>query len=87
MVGNVFYAERSDHGRIPRPPLAEQRRIISYLDERCAAIDEDVAKRRDVIGKLKEYKKSLIAHAVTKGLDPNTEMKAPSATADQRTEV
>ena len=64
-----------DNSRIPRPPLAEQRRIISYLDERCAAIDEDVAKRRDVIGKLKEYKKSLIAHAVTKGLDPNTEMK------------
>lgn len=57
------------------PPYDVQRRIVSYLDERCAAIDEDVAKRRDVIGKLKEYKKSLIAHAVTKGLDPNTEMK------------
>lgn len=64
-----------DNSRIPRPPLAEQRRIISYLDERCAAIDEDVAKRRDVIGKLKEYKKSLIAHAVTKGLDPDAEMR------------
>lgn len=64
-----------DNSRIPRPPLAEQRRIISYLDERCAAIDEDVAKRRDVIGKLKEYKRSLIAHAVTKGLDPDAEMR------------
>lgn len=57
------------------PPCDVQRRIVSYLDERCAAIDEDVAKRREVIGKLKEYKKSLIAHAVTKGLDPNVEMK------------
>lgn len=57
------------------PPYDVQRRIVSYLDERCAAIDEDVAKRREVIGKLKEYKKSLIAHAVTKGLDPNVEMK------------
>lgn len=37
------------------PPYDVQRRIISYLDERCAAIDEDVAKRREVIGKLKEY--------------------------------
>lgn len=57
------------------PPYDVQRRIISYLDERCAAIDEDVAKRREVIGKLKEYKKSLTAHAVTKGLDPSAEMR------------
>lgn len=57
------------------PPEIEQRRIVSYLDERCDAIDEDVAKRYEVIEKLKEYKKSLITHAVTKGLDPNAEMK------------
>lgn len=61
------------------PPRSEQRQIVSYLDERCAAIDEDVAKRREVIGKLKEYKKSLIAHAVTKGLDPTAEMKDSGA--------
>lgn len=59
----------------PVPPLSEQRRIVSYLDERCAAIDEDVAKRREVIVKLNEYKKSLIARVVTKGLDPTAEMK------------
>ena len=58
------------------PPMQEQCQITRYLDERCAAINEDVAKRREVIEKLKEYKKSLIAHAVTKGLDPNVEMKA-----------
>ena len=63
------------NSRIPRPPLSEQRRIVAYLDERCAAIDEDIDKRREAIEKLKEYKKSLIAHAVTKGLDQNTEMK------------
>lgn len=32
-------------------------------------------KRQKVIERLKEYKKSLIAHAVTKGLDPTAEMK------------
>ena len=63
------------HMFLPIPPQAEQCRIVAYLDERCAAIDEDVAKRREVIEKLKEYKKSLIAHAVTKGLDPNAEMR------------
>ena len=57
------------------PPEDTQRRIVTYLDERCAVIDADIDKRREVIKKLKEYKKSLIAHAVTKGLDPNTEMK------------
>lgn len=57
------------------PPCDVQRRIVSYLDERCAAIDADIDKRREIIEKLKEYKKSLIVHAVTKGLDPNAEMK------------
>lgn len=57
------------------PPEDVQRRIVSYLDKRCAAIDDDVTKRREVIDRLKEYKKSLIAHVVTKGLDPNAEMK------------
>lgn len=57
------------------PPEDVQRRIVSYLDNRCAAIDEDVAMRREVIGKLKEYKKSLIARTVTKGLDLSAEMK------------
>lgn len=57
------------------PPAGVQKSIVSYLDERCAAIDADIAKRREVIGKLKEYERALIAHAVTKGFDPNAEMK------------
>ena len=59
----------------PAPPLPEQRRIVAFLDERCAAIDADIAKRREVIEKLGEYKKSIIAKAVTKGLDTDAEMK------------
>ena len=57
------------------PPYDVQRCVVSYLDERCAAIDEDVAKRYEVIEKLKEYKKALIARTVTKGLDPDVETK------------
>lgn len=57
------------------PPEDTQRRIVAYLDERCATIDADIDKRREVIEKLKEYKKSLTAHAVTKGLDPSAEMR------------
>ena len=58
-----------DNSRIPRPPLAEQRRIISYLDERCAAIDEAIARQEQLIEKLGEYRKSVIHHAVTGKID------------------
>lgn len=57
------------------PPTDVQKSIVSYLDERCAAIDDDVKKRQKVIERLKEYKRSLIARSVTKGLDPNAEMR------------
>ena len=60
---------------LPVPPLSEQRAIAGFLDGRCAAIDADIAKRREVIAKLGEYRKSVIAKAVTKGLDPDAEMK------------
>ena len=64
-----------NHMLLPIPLPSEQQLVVSYLDKRCGAIDDDVAKRREVIGKLKEYKKALIAHAVTKGLDSTAEMK------------
>ena len=61
--------------RVPLPPIKEQQRIASFLDRRCAAIDDDIAKRHEVVEKLREYRKSLIAHVVTNGLDPDAEMK------------
>ena len=57
------------------PPLDEQEKIADFLDEKCAEIDqlsEDIQKQIDI---LEEYKKSVITRAVTKGLDPNAEMK------------
>ena len=57
------------------PPISEQHAIVAYLDEKCAAIDESIQKRKEIIEKLKEYRKAVITRAVTKGLDPNTEMK------------
>ena len=60
---------------VPVPPLTEQQAIADFLDAKCADIDsltEDIQKQIDI---LKEYKKSVITQAVTKGLDPNVEMK------------
>ena len=47
------------------PPLAEQQKIVAYLDEKCAAIDSAKERHAQLIAKLEEYKKSLIYNAVT----------------------
>ena len=52
-----------------------QKRIADYLDSKCSKIDEIIAKQEQIIEKLKEYKLSVITEAVTKGLNPNVEMK------------
>lgn len=57
------------------PPSEEQIKIADFLDEKCAEIDnlsEDIQKQIEI---LNDYKKSVITRAVTKGLDPNAEMK------------
>jgi type I restriction enzyme S subunit len=59
----------------PLPPLAEQGAIVAFLDRETAKIDSLVAKKERLIGLLQEKRAALIAHAVTKGLDPNVPMK------------
>lgn len=61
--------------KIPVPTKDEQIKIADFLDEKCAEIDklsDDIQKQIDI---LNDYKKSVITRAVTKGLDPNAEMK------------
>lgn len=57
------------------PPLYEQNKIAEFLDEKCAEIDSISAEIQEQINTLEEYKKSVITEAVTKGLNPNVEMK------------
>ena len=47
------------------PDIATQRKIASYLDEKCAAIDGIIAEKEALIGELENYKKSLIFETVT----------------------
>ena len=57
------------------PGVQEQKSIASFLDAKCAEIDalsEDIRKEIEI---LEEYKRSVITETVTKGLDPNAEMK------------
>lgn len=57
------------------PPISEQTQIANYLDSETSRIDNLIAKQEKLIEKLEEHRKSVISHAVTKGLDPNAKMK------------
>ena len=57
------------------PPILEQAHIADFLDRKCSEIDALTADIQKEIDVLEEYKKSVITEAVTKGLDPNVEMK------------
>ena len=50
---------------IPIPPIPEQRRISTYLFERCGAIDAIIKSKQSLIDDLESYKKSLIYEVVT----------------------
>lgn len=57
------------------PPKNEQDDIVNYLDSKCSEIDSLTDDIQSQITTLEEYKKSVITEAVTKGLNPNVEMK------------
>lgn len=60
---------------IPEPSIEEQMKIASYLDSKCSQIDAAISRQESLIEKLEEYRRSVITEAVTKGLDPDAEMK------------
>ena len=61
--------------RVVLPSLSEQQQIVSFLDSKTSQIDELIQKKERKIELLKEYRTSLINQVVTKGLNPNVEMK------------
>ena len=60
---------------LPVASIEEQQRIANYLDAKCAKIDSIKKNVEAEIEALKQYKKSVITEAVTKGLNKNVEMK------------
>lgn len=57
------------------PPIQEQQNIVFFLDHKIQKIDELIEKTEKKIELLKEKRTSIINHCVTKGLNPNVEMK------------
>ncbi|OLT18817.1 hypothetical protein BJF80_14610 [Serinicoccus sp. CUA-874] len=61
--------------RLPAFSLDRQRTIAGFLDRETADIDAMIAKQEELVGLLGERRSAVIAHAVTKGLNPNAPLK------------
>lgn len=57
------------------PNIVEQQQIANFLDTKCSEIDATAEDIQKEISLLEDYKKSVITEAVTKGLNPDAEMK------------
>lgn len=61
--------------KVPLASTNEQQAIVDYLDKKCSEIDNIIYAQQNRIALLQELKQSIITHAVTKGINPNVEMK------------
>ena len=64
-----------DVEKLPYPPLQEQQQIANFLDYKTQQLDSLIEKTQQKIELLKEQRTALINQVVTKGLDPDAEMK------------
>lgn len=61
--------------RFPFPPADEQAQIVRYLDAMTAKINKLIRAKKRQIALLQEQKQAIINQAVTRGLDPDVELK------------
>lgn len=69
-------AETIANLKIPVPPIAEQKKIAKFLDQKTTEIDAAIAKKELLIDLLQEQKGILVNHAATQGLNPNVPMRS-----------
>lgn len=60
---------------IPIPPIAEQQKIVAFLDKRITLIEDCKCKRERELQTLNELRQAEIASVVTRGLNPDVPMK------------
>lgn len=57
------------------PTIPEQKAIADFLDNECDELNTLISDIQSQIETLEQYKRSVITEAVTKGLDPDVEMR------------
>ena len=71
----VIYSDTLKNVILPVWDMQTQRKIADFLDTKCSEIDALTADIQTQIDTLEQYKRSVITETVTKGLNPNAEMK------------
>ena len=73
-IPHIYFSEYGN-SFVCYPSYSEQACIADFLDKKVSEIDAVISKTKESIEEYKKLKQSIIAEAVTKGLDPNAEMK------------
>lgn len=63
------------HLKVLLPPIEEQKAIATYLDDKCAEIDNAIAIQKHKLDCLQEIKRNLVTATLTKGLNKKAELK------------
>ena len=71
----VIYSDTLKNIILPVWNMQTQRKIADFLDTKCSEIDALTADIQTQIDTLEQYKRSVITETVTKGLNPDVEMK------------
>lgn len=72
---DVVYSGTLKNIVIPIPPKEKQKDIADFLDRKCAEVEKLMSHIQMQIDTLEQYKRSVITETVTKGLNPDAEMK------------
>jgi restriction endonuclease S subunit len=70
-----YTAEKVKATQLVFPSLHEQTQIANFLDQKTAQIDRLIEQKEKLLKLLAEKRTAIITQAVTKGLDPDVEMK------------
>lgn len=73
-IPHIYFSEYGERYLFV-PDINQQQKIADFLDEKVKEIDNAIEKTKETIELYKKYKQVVITEAVTKGLDPNVEMK------------
>ena len=70
-----FRFEVFGNQELPLPPVKEQEKIVRYLDLMTAKIDKLIDAKKKQIALLQEKKQTIVNQVVTRGLNPDVQLK------------